>query len=213
VIHNAVTGRHRRSRLVRLVAGPLLAGALALTGGTGVASAAPRVTDLVEQLYDLQVGTECLAQIRLSGGNPVVALGALKGPRCSYVLGKGASRGLALFECMESYTAATCVGLPPDSVKNDQGASLDRYSGPPGTTVTARGSGFAPNKSVRVTQTGGPGVTGGGGNTQGDGNGNVSMNFRVADGTPPGTITIWFRQSDNIIANTKFEVTGPREAG
>jgi hypothetical protein len=77
-------------------------------------------------------------------------------------------------------------------------ASLSPESGSPGTIVNASGGGWAPNKPVTVTQSG-PNVTGGGGTITADGNGDIDSNFRIAEGTEPGEITVTFRQGSAVV--------------
>jgi hypothetical protein len=77
-------------------------------------------------------------------------------------------------------------------------ASLSPESGSPGTIVNASGGGWAPNKPVTVTQSG-PNVTGGGGAITADGNGDIDSNFRIAEGTEPGEITVTFRQGSAVV--------------
>jgi hypothetical protein len=84
--------------------------------------------------------------------------------------------------------------------------TLSPPEGPPTTVVTAAGRGFTPSQPVQVTQAGGPGITGGGGTVRADQSGAISMSFRIADQTPPGVITVTFRQSATI-ATAQFRVT------
>jgi pimeloyl-ACP methyl ester carboxylesterase len=83
-------------------------------------------------------------------------------------------------------------------------ASLSPESGPPGTIVNASGGGWSPNKAVTVTQSG-SNATGGGGSIKADANGDIDSNFRIADGTEPGTLTITFRQGSSVVT-VHFEV-------
>jgi hypothetical protein len=90
------------------------------------------------------------------------------------------------------------------SQQKQASVTLTPASGPPGTVTTADGSGFTPNESVTVTQSGGRGVTGGGA-VRADQFGSISMNLRVADQTLPGVITVTFTQGDNT-ATAQFRV-------
>ena len=83
-------------------------------------------------------------------------------------------------------------------------ASLSPYMGPPGTVVNASGGGWAPNKPVTVTQSG-SNASGGGGTITADSNGDIDGNFKIADNTQPGTLTITFRQGSSTVT-VHFEV-------
>jgi hypothetical protein len=91
------------------------------------------------------------------------------------------------------------------SQQTQASVTLTPANGPPGTVTTADGSGFTPNQPVTVTQSGGRRVTGGGGTVRADQSGSIIMNFRIADQTPPGVITVTFTQGDNT-ATAQFRV-------
>jgi hypothetical protein len=76
--------------------------------------------------------------------------------------------------------------------------SLSPDSGAPGTIVNASGGGFLPNQAITIMQSG-PNATGGGGTITADANGEFDTNFRVADGTQPGRITIRFQQGNRSV--------------
>jgi hypothetical protein len=78
-------------------------------------------------------------------------------------------------------------------------------NGPPGTMITADGSGFIPNQPVTATQSGRRGITGGGGMARADQFGSITMNFRIPYETPPGVITVTFTQGDNTVT-AQFQV-------
>jgi hypothetical protein len=78
-------------------------------------------------------------------------------------------------------------------------------NGPPGTVITAEGSGFIPNQPVTATQSGGRGITGSGETVRADQFGSITMNFRIPYETPPGVITVTFTQGDNT-ATAQFRV-------
>jgi hypothetical protein len=97
-------------------------------------------------------------------------------------------------------------GSPAGQQQTQPSVAFSPPEGPPGTPTTVHGHGFVPNQSVKITPTGGPGVTGGGGTVQADQSGSINMSFRIADKTPEGVITVTFRQSASI-ATTQFRVT------
>ena len=84
---------------------------------------------------------------------------------------------------------------------------VDPTSGPPGTQVDITGFNWVPNQPVMISQSG-QGATGGGGTVQTDGRGDFSMTAIVADGTPPGTLTI-VAQQQGAVASGQFQVTSP----
>lgn len=83
--------------------------------------------------------------------------------------------------------------------------TLTPANGPPGTVITADGSGFTPNQPVTATQSGGRGITGVDGTVRADQFGSITMNFRIAHDTPPGVTTVTFTQGDNA-ATAQFRV-------
>jgi hypothetical protein len=89
--------------------------------------------------------------------------------------------------------------------------TLTPTNGPPGTVTTADGSGFTPNQPVTVTQSGW-GITGSDGTVRADQSGSITTDFRIADQTPPGVITITFTQGDNI-ATAQFRVRSSSPGG
>lgn len=105
----------------------------------------------------------------------------------------------------------TGAGAPSSQQQIRPSVALSPPEGPPGTATTAHGNGFVPNQPVKVTQSGGPGVTGGGGTVQADQSGSIKMSFRIADKTPPGVITVTFTQGTNT-ATTQFQVTSASTA-
>ena len=109
----AAAVQHCRATLVRLVAGSLLAGALALTVGAGVASADidPRAATLEKQAEDLARGTKCVQLISIGARAGFQGAGAaLITPDCAGTLKAGTEQGLAFFECVQRYSPATCAG-------------------------------------------------------------------------------------------------------
>jgi hypothetical protein len=98
-------------------------------------------------------------------------------------------------------------GSPSDQQQTQPSVAFNPPEGPPGTPTTAHGHGFVPNQSVKVTQAGGPGVTGGGGTVQADQSGSIDMGFGIADKTPEGVLTVTFTQGANT-ATAQFRVTG-----
>jgi hypothetical protein len=105
----------------------------------------------------------------------------------------------------------TVTGGGTPSGQAQASVTLTPAEGPRGTVTTADGHGFIPNRPVKVTQSGGPGVTGGGGTVQADQSGSIKMSFRIADQTPRGVITVTFTQGATT-ATTEFRVT-PSEPG
>jgi len=83
------------------------------------------------------------------------------------------------------------------SQQTQASVTLTPANGPPGMVITADGSGFTPNQPVTVTQSVRRGISGGGGTVISDQFGSITMNFRIADETPPGVITVTFTQGDN----------------
>jgi len=91
------------------------------------------------------------------------------------------------------------------SQQTQASVTLTPANGPPGTVITADGSGFTPNQPVTVTQSGWRGITGGGGTARADQFGSITRNFRITHETPPGVITVTFTQGDNT-ATAQFRV-------
>lgn len=83
--------------------------------------------------------------------------------------------------------------------------ALTPTNGPPGTVITADGSGFTPYQPVTATLLGGRGITGGGETARADQFGSITMNFSIKQDTPPGVITVTFTQGDNT-ATAQFRV-------
>jgi hypothetical protein len=98
----------------------------------------------------------------------------------------------------------TATAEPP-SQQRQASVEFTPADGPPGTVTTADGSGFAPNQPVTVTQSGGLIVTAGSTTIRADQSGSVTMNFRIADQTPPGVIRVTFTQGGNT-ATAQFRV-------
>lgn len=90
------------------------------------------------------------------------------------------------------------------SQQTQASVTLTPTNGPPGTVVTADGSGFTPNQPVTVSQSE-RGVSGGDGTVRADQFGSITMNFRIAHETAPGIITVTFTQEDNT-ATAQFRV-------
>lgn len=91
------------------------------------------------------------------------------------------------------------------SQQTQASVTLTPANGPPGTVITADGSGFTPNHQVTVTQSVRRGISGGGGTVLADQFGSITMNFHIAHDTPPGVITVTFTQGDNT-ATAQFRV-------
>lgn len=109
-------------------------------------------------------------------------------------------------EISDALFTVTSGGASSGQVQAHPSVTLSPSNGPPGTVTTADGHGFTPNQSVKVTQSGGPGVTGGGGTVQAHQSGSIKMSFRISDQTPPGVITVTFKQSTNVVT-AQFRVT------
>ena len=92
-----------------------------------------------------------------------------------------------------------------DAAAADPSMSLSVETGPVGTQFEASGCGWLPNLPIRVSQTGleevGPPKE-----NKSDDAGCFSKTFRVKDTTPPGYITIEYRQAEKMITRANFEV-------
>ena len=98
-----------------------------------------------------------------------------------------------------SADAEFTVTAGPPSQQTQASVTLTPANGPPGTVITADGSGFIPNQPVTVTQSGGRGFTASSGTVRADQSGSITMNVHIADETPPGVTTVTFRQGDKTV--------------
>jgi hypothetical protein len=105
----------------------------------------------------------------------------------------------------ESADADFTVTAGSASKQRQPSVTLTPINGPPGTVITADGSGFTPRQLVVVTQSGRWGVTGAGGTVQADQFGSILMKLHIADDTPPGIVTVTFTEGNNI-TSAQFRV-------
>lgn len=91
------------------------------------------------------------------------------------------------------------VTAGPASQQTQASVTLTPASGPPGTVITADGSGFIPDLPVTVTQSGGRGINAGSGTVRADQSGSITINVHIAHETPPGVTTVTFTQGDNTV--------------
>jgi hypothetical protein len=91
------------------------------------------------------------------------------------------------------------VTAGPASQQTQASVTLTPTSGPPGTVITADGSGFIPDLPVTVTQSGGRGINAGSGTVRADQSGSITINVHIAHETPPGVTTVTFTQGDNTV--------------
>ncbi|MCA1836230.1 MAG: hypothetical protein LC721_07860, partial [Actinobacteria bacterium] len=98
-----------------------------------------------------------------------------------------------------SADAEFTVTAGPASQQTQASVTLTPANGPPGTVITADGSGFIPNQPVTVTQSGRRGIAGGSGTVRADQSGSITMNVHIAHETPPGVTTVTFTQGVNTV--------------
>jgi hypothetical protein len=89
------------------------------------------------------------------------------------------------------------------SIRQNPSIGASPETGPRGTEVTVDGIGFLPNLPIRISH---PGLIGPDSIKAQEYGGIPAVTFRVAENAPIGTITIQYRQAEDIIARADFTV-------
>ncbi|WP_127933421.1 hypothetical protein [Nonomuraea polychroma] len=89
------------------------------------------------------------------------------------------------------------------SIRQNPWIYVSPETGPPGTEITVDGIGFLPNLLISISH---PGLSGPDSIKAQEFGGIPAATFRVMESTEPGTITIQYRQAENIIATADFTV-------